>query len=248
MKGFMDSHYIISKNGEVFNSKTNRYLKPRKIKGGYVRVVLYINKTKIEKTVHRLVAELYLPNPENKPEVNHINNITDDNRVENLEWVTSKENNQHKVKQLRHSYGSKAVNSKLTETQVLEIVELLKNTRLKIMEIAKIYNVRYQSISAISRNISWKYINSKGVLRTRSDNSLLYNNSKKELIKEFYKLNNRLPNVMSKDVEEKRLFKYMSRYCSPSEKLYDEDFKKWKQSVFVKKKRAKGPYKTRCLK
>lgn len=89
--------YSITKDGRVFSHKRNRFLNPTNLKG-YKRVKLRDsnNNQKVNnKLVHRLVAETYLENPYNKLEVNHINNKRDDNRVENLEWCTRSENNQH---------------------------------------------------------------------------------------------------------------------------------------------------------
>lgn len=60
---------------------------------GYVRVELKLNGKKDGRLVHRIVAETFIPNPQHKPTVNHINHVRDDNRVENLEWATPTEQN-----------------------------------------------------------------------------------------------------------------------------------------------------------
>lgn len=62
---------------------------------GYIRVGLYLGVYQKSYLVHRLVAKEFLPNPLSKPQINHINGIKNDNRVENLEWATSSENQKH---------------------------------------------------------------------------------------------------------------------------------------------------------
>lgn len=90
--GFED-RYTISKDGRVFGKRGE--MKQEITHNGYKRVQLYVSKTQgIHCLVHRLMALTFLPNPENKPEVNHINNNKEDNRLENLEWVFHTENQQ----------------------------------------------------------------------------------------------------------------------------------------------------------
>ena len=71
---------------------SDRYLKGRLNKHGYLQFNLRVDNKGSNKDIHRLVASHYIPNPDNKPQVDHINRIRTDNRVENLRWVTLSEN------------------------------------------------------------------------------------------------------------------------------------------------------------
>lgn len=85
--------YWISNTGDVYSERRGIILSPRWDKDGYREVTLMKGKKTISCTVHRLVADAWLPNPKNLPFVNHKNGNRDDNRVENLEWISISENN-----------------------------------------------------------------------------------------------------------------------------------------------------------
>ena len=87
--------YEISNLGKVKNLKTNRILKTQILKIGYNSVNLCKNSKLTTKYIHRLIAIAFIPNLQNKVEVNHINGIKTDNRILNLEWATHKENINH---------------------------------------------------------------------------------------------------------------------------------------------------------
>ena len=88
IKGF--ENYQITDDGRVWSKKKNVFLKSSSNK--YKHVILCKNGITYSKTIHRLVAEAFIPNPENKPCVDHINGNKQDNRVTNLRWATHKEN------------------------------------------------------------------------------------------------------------------------------------------------------------
>ena len=96
--------YLIYPDGRVFSKKSNIFMKLGDV-NGYRHVGIWNNEGKKQLYVHRLVAIHYIPNPENKPEVDHKNRIRDDNRVENLRWATISENEDNKGIQKRNNTG-----------------------------------------------------------------------------------------------------------------------------------------------
>lgn len=143
--------YIITEDGQVINRKTKRVLKPQPNNKGYLRVMICGKKY----FVHRLVAEKYIPNPENKKQVNHKNGNKLDNSVNNLEWVTNQENRDHAVKNKLHLQGEDCPWSKLTSQQVIEI---RNNNTKTVAELAQFYNISEATIRDILSNRTWKNI------------------------------------------------------------------------------------------
>ena len=91
IKGY-EGLYAITSCGRVWSYRRKKFLSPSKDKGGYLQVVLHNNGEIKRFVIHRLVAEAYISNPDNLPEVNHKDEIKNHNWINNLEWVSHKEN------------------------------------------------------------------------------------------------------------------------------------------------------------
>lgn len=151
--------YLITQDGKVFNIKKETEISQCKSRKGYLKVNLYIRGKNKLVFVHRLVANKYIPNPENKPQINHKDGNKTNNFYKNLEWCTQKENMHHAMKNgLRADRkGEKNTFSKFTNKQVLNIRKLYNNGE-KIKIIARNHNVSYSAIYFIIKKLSWAHI------------------------------------------------------------------------------------------
>jgi hypothetical protein len=145
-------------NGQSGYTSKEIFLKLVPDRVGYSTVSLMKNNNRKLAKVHRLVAETFIYNEENKKCVNHINFIKDDNRVENLEWCTHKENSQHSILNRKFQMGERHHNLKITDEQVLEIREMYSNNLKTYRELAKMYKTNHNYIRAIIKRRKRKYI------------------------------------------------------------------------------------------
>jgi len=102
-------NYEVSNLGNVRNKKSGIILRCSIGKDGYYKVSLYQDKIKYSKKIHKLLAQAFIENPENKPCVDHKNNNKLDNNIDNLRWATTKENGQNRKVNINSKTGIKGV-------------------------------------------------------------------------------------------------------------------------------------------
>ena len=151
--------YKVDENGNVFSVRNNKLLKRMMFPSGYeyVHQCNGKGKTKLFR-VHRLVAETFIPNPNNLPEVNHKDGDKLNNNVKNLEWCTNLENMRHSVETgLRNIKGENNPSAKLTVKDVINIRKeyIPKSKEFGTVALARKYGVTNVMIGKIIRNECW---------------------------------------------------------------------------------------------
>jgi hypothetical protein len=150
-----DNHYIIFNDGRLLNTKTNKFKKWTKSPNGYMRTHIWKNNKSVNISQHRILSEYFIDNPQNKPQVNHINGIKHDNRLENLEWVTASENGKHAF-----SIGL----NKVTKPRMKKVIDITNN-------------LVYESISDAARKSGWSVSHLRAMLynlKTNKTNMKFY--------------------------------------------------------------------------
>ncbi|AXQ62742.1 HNH endonuclease [Bacteroides phage PhiCrAssBcn17] len=152
------NNYSVSIDGRVYSHKRNKYLQQRVGPRGYMMVNLSIGGKCKTFTVHRLVATAWIPNPNNKEQINHIDGDKTNNSVNNLEWCTSSQNVIHafdtglKIP----SKGLVTKNGRFNDEDIAEIRRLYNEEHLSQYKIASIYNVTRSAIQQILNNSTYK--------------------------------------------------------------------------------------------
>lgn len=135
------------------NTYRERILCGSKYADGYILVnILMPDGTRKQIPKHRIVAEVFIPNPEGKPEVNHKDGNKMNNDVSNLEWCTSSENGKHAYEEYLQPHGISTYKGKLTKEQRDEIIERYNTTDISKRQLAKEYGVSHTTICSITNN------------------------------------------------------------------------------------------------
>lgn len=153
-----ETKYSVSNTALIRNDNSGKILKQRVGKDGYIRIRLNHGKFRRDFMVHRLVATAFIPNPEHKPEVNHINGRKNCNFDYNLEWVTRAENQMHALQTGLVPKVHKNRPKRLSDDQVIAICEYLEENKLTIVEIAKRVGTTRHVVADILRGLTYTKI------------------------------------------------------------------------------------------
>jgi hypothetical protein len=151
--------YRVSNTGLIISLRSGKFLRPflNKKKGGYLIVGLHKNSTSITRTVHSLVAEAFVPNPDGKTQVNHKDCNKLNNHASNLEFVTVAENNQHALKNGRLAGRSGPLHAIITTDDVVLMRTLRYMYGVSVSEIERMFGLSRYSCYDILKYRTWKH-------------------------------------------------------------------------------------------
>lgn len=156
----MEGRYAVTTNGMVWSHKRQKFLKAGLVGKGYLAVSICPKGEKSKhRYIHRLVAQAFIPNPDNKPTVNHKDGNKQNNDISNLEWATQKEQIAHAVSEgLSNLVGEGNGYSKLTESKVLEIRSKYSSMDYSHEQLAKEYGVTRVCILKVVKGKTWSQL------------------------------------------------------------------------------------------
>ena len=154
--------YMVSNHGRIYSLNTCSFMEGS-CSRGYMRIKLRDKEGNPHlKSKHRIVAEAFCENKENKPYVNHIDGNKKNNHPDNLEWVTSKENTQHAIDTgLIYTVGDKSHFASINECTAHKICQMIDEGIMSLKEIARYLNVGYDCVKKIHAGKSWKHISNQ---------------------------------------------------------------------------------------
>lgn len=156
--------FEVSDQGDLRNANTKKVYRQCVNKNGYCQVCVSLgsrNKKKVFK-IHKAVAETFISNPENKPQVNHIDTDKTNNSVKNLEWVTNLENSHHAKDNglMKSKKGEEHASAKLTEDNVRYIRNnyIPRDKEFGCRALANKFGVSHPIISRVLKGKTWKHV------------------------------------------------------------------------------------------
>lgn len=161
---FRNKDRLLTRNNGVKQFTKGKILKNNYYSNGYVQLILYVNKVRFNFIGHRVIAEHFIPNPNNFSVVNHLNSIRWDNRVINMEWCTTVDNMQHMIKSGRRVMGKRYKGGEHCNTNLTdEDAVYIKRNYKKGKNNDKLYELFSDKIGRsafdkICYSLSWKHI------------------------------------------------------------------------------------------